>query len=40
MCPADSMAPVQAIGPTTGMYATQSSQGTWLFPPSGKGINS
>src|SRR5262245_10305741 len=25
--------PVQANGPTTGMYATQSSHGTWLFPP-------
>jgi hypothetical protein len=26
-------APVQANGPTTGIYVTQSSHGTWLFPP-------
>jgi hypothetical protein len=26
-------APVQADGPTTGIYVTQSSHGTWLFPP-------
>jgi hypothetical protein len=28
-----SKAPVQANGPTTGIYVTQSSHGTWLFPP-------
>ena len=26
-------APVQANGPTAGIYVTQSSHGTWLFPP-------
>ena len=26
-------APLQANGPTTGIYVTQSSHGTWLFPP-------
>jgi hypothetical protein len=26
-------APLQANGPTTGLYVTQSSHGTWLFPP-------
>jgi hypothetical protein len=26
-------APVQSSGATIGVYATQSSHGTWLFPP-------
>ncbi len=29
--------PVQSNGATVGTYATQSSQGTWLFPPNPNG---
>jgi len=39
--PVAGTAPVQAKGPTTGIFATQSSHGTWLFPPDGnQGANS
>ena len=30
-------APVQSSGATIGVYATQSSHGTWLFPPNPNG---
>ena len=34
-------APVQANGPATSVYVTQSGYGTWLFPPDGnQGANS